>query len=413
MKISITTPTHNPKFLIELWETIKNQTHDDWEWIIVFNNGAKPPKELFTDDRFIHRLKIFETPYGIKSVGALKKYACDQATGEAIIEVDHDDLLTENCLAKVAEEFSYNAEIGFVYSDNAKLGTFTPYGENYGWKHGTFDYKGQTLPAPISFEPSAASFAFIWYMPDHLRAWRTSVYKEIGGHNPEREILDDQELLIRTYLKTKIKKIDEVLYIYRITGDNTWIERNAKIQIETVELYKQNAYALAERWAELEGLDKIDLGGGFNCPAGYKSIDLAGADITANLSKGIPLPDNSVGIIRAHDFLEHIADKQFMMSEIHRVLADGGWALISVPSTDGRGAFQDPTHISYWNENAFWYWTRKELAQYIRNDKIKFQEFRLETIFPSEWYKQNNISYVVANLAAIKSDKRRPHLQLI
>jgi hypothetical protein len=101
------------------------------------------------------------------------------------------------------------------------------------------------------------------------------------------------------------------------------------------------------------------------------------------------------------------------MEEAYRVLADGGWLMISVPSTDGRGAFQDPTHISYWNENSFWYWTRKEIAKYIYNDYVRFQEFRLETIFPTDWHREHNIPYTVAYLAAIKSDKRRPHLKLI
>jgi len=35
------------------------------------------------------------------------------------------------------------------------------------------------------------------------------------------------------------------------------------------------------------------------------------------------------------------------MKEIYRVLCDGGWAMIEVPSTDGRGAWQDPTHCCY------------------------------------------------------------------
>jgi SAM-dependent methyltransferase len=214
-------------------------------------------------------------------------------------------------------------------------------------------------------------------------------------------------------LHTKVKLIKDVLYIYRITGDNTWIEKNQKIQSGTVELYNKYAYQLAERWAELEGLEKIDLGGGFNSPAGYKTVDLKNADIITDISKGIPLPDNSCGVVRAHDILEHLPDKQFIIAEIYRVLADGGWLLVSVPSSEGYGAHQDPTHISYWNKNSFWYWTRQEFAKYIYNDTIKFQEFRLETIFPSEFHKQNNIPYTVANLAAIKSDKRRPHLQLI
>ena len=96
------------------------------------------------------------------------------------------------------------------------------------------------------------------------------------------------------------------------------------------------------------------------------------------------------------------------MSEIHRVLADGAWAFIEVPSTDGRGAFQDPTHVSYWNENSFWYYTKKLHADFIYNDKIHFQSFVLDTYFPDEFMYENNIPVTRAYLSAIKSDKRRP-----
>jgi glycosyltransferase involved in cell wall biosynthesis len=405
MKISIFTPTHNPKYIPELWESIKAQTHIDWEWVIVANNGAKIDIE---DNRIV----VINTPYGIKSVGALKKFACENCSGDILLEVDHDDILTPDALSEVDKAFE-NQEVGFVYSNNAKLGDFIPYNKDYGWEHKTFEYQDRKLHCPIDFEPTAHSLAFIWFAPDHLRAWRKSVYFEVGGHNPDLDILDDHDLLIRTYLKTKFKLIDKCLYIYRIYGENTWLERNARIQSGTVDLYNKYAYQLAERWADLQNLKKIDLGGGFNSPEGYLSVDLKNASVEANLDEKWPFEDNSVGVIRAHDIFEHLKDKQHAMSEAYRVLADGGWLLVSVPSTDGRGAFQDPTHISYWNENSFWYWTRRDLAKYIHNDTVKFQEFRLETIFPTDWHKKHNIPYVVANLAAIKSDKRRPHLQLI
>jgi len=104
---------------------------------------------------------------------------------------------------------------------------------------------------------------------------------------------------------------------------------------------------------------------------------------------------------------EHLNDKHKIMAEIYRVLADDGWVFIQVPSTDGRGAFQDPTHVSYWNENCFWYYTRKDKAMFIRNDKIRFQEFKLDTF----WWepRSDNIAITDAWLVAIKSDKRRPH----
>jgi len=148
----------------------------------------------------------------------------------------------------------------------------------------------------------------------------------------------------------------------------------------------------------------IDLGGGINPRAGCTTLDLEGGDITCDLNEGIPLADNSVGVLNASHLIEHLHDKHKIMSEIHRVLADGGWAFIEVPSTDGRGAFQDPTHVSYWNENSFWYYTRQDKAKFIRNNTIRFQDFRLDTI----WW-DDKIAVTNAWLVAVKSNKRRPH----
>jgi SAM-dependent methyltransferase len=129
-----------------------------------------------------------------------------------------------------------------------------------------------------------------------------------------------------------------------------------------------------------------------------------------DLNKGIPLPDNSVGVLNASHIIEHLYDKHKTMSEIHRVLAHGGWAFIEVPSTDGRGAFQDPTHVSYWNENSFLYYTHEGLARYIENDTIRFQEFRKETYFPNEWMQSINVCVTVTWLTAVKEGGQRyPH----
>lgn len=406
MKISIITPTHNTKYLEELKESIESQTYSNWEWIILFNGDARPsfsPTE---------KIKFYRFPYNFTTtpVGFLKKYASLQAIGDIILEVDHDDLLTPDALERVSEAFEADKEIGFVFSDNAKLAdNFTPYDKAFGWESSNFLWKGQELKRMHSFEPNARSFSFIWYAPDHLRAWRKDVYLKIGGHNENLDVLDDQDLMIRTFLNTKVHFIKRVLYLYRITGENTWIKRNQSIQTRTVEIYNQYAYELAARQADLNGTLKLDLGGGFNKPEGFKSVDLKNGDITADLNERWPFEDNSVGVIRAHDIFEHLKDKEHVMSEAFRVLEDGGMLMIQVPSTDGRGAFQDPTHISYWNENTIWYWTRRELAKYIYNDKVRFQEFRLETIYPNDYCRENKIPYVVAYLSAIKSDKRRPH----
>ena len=40
------------------------------------------------------------------------------------------------------------------------------------------------------------------------------------------------------------------------------------------------------------------------------------------------------------------------------------------PSTDGRGAFQDPTHVSFYNENSFWYFTDRRLRTLRAADHV-------------------------------------------
>lgn len=153
-----------------------------------------------------------------------------------------------------------------------------------------------------------------------------------------------------------------------------------------------------------QGLRMIDLGGQFGRPEGFESVDLQGADIIADLRERYPFDDNSVGVVRAYDFMEHIVDKMHTLAEIHRILVPGGVLLSMTPSTvgpdgcAGMGAFQDPTHVSYWNRNSFWYITDPKLMRYIGNTKIKFNPLLLENCYPAHWNQENMVPYVLADL---------------
>lgn len=391
MKLSIITPSHDSTHLDELKQSIMDNVHQDWEWIVLLNNGAQ---YTATDQR----IRIIRSTQQTTFVGALKKEACNYATGEVIVEVDHDDMITPDCLTEINSAFQ-DTEIGFAYSDNAKLSdSFRPYNPEYGWTHKPFIWRGKQLISMNSQRLTPGRLGFIWYAPDHVRAWRKSVYDSIGGHNETMEVIDDLDLMHRLYMTTKFKHIPKTLYIYRITGDNTWLKKNELVQQMNMNVFLRDIEALTMRWADMNSLMKIDLCGAFNKPAGYMSIDLEGADLVADLNKGIPLPDKSCGIVRAYDALEHLVDKQKTMKEIHRVLSPGGMLISMTPSTDGRGAWQDPTHVSFWNENSFWYYTRPEQMKYIRNTNIAFYESVLRTYFPSDYHQANNISYVQAIL---------------
>lgn len=413
MKISIITPTHRPVYIEELYTSICSQTYKDWEWILYLNGNVRKDS-LSEEIKSDKRVKIFnDVPHQLSSnVGYIKNKAFHLGTGDILLEADHDDVLFPECLEEVAKAYKENPDVGFVFSDNAYMkDDFVPFRADNGWTYDEIEYEGTTYKTMNSFEADAGSLSLIYFAPDHVRTWKREVYEEVGGHDKARSILDDQDLMMRTYMVTKFYHIPKCLYGYRVHGDNTWLQRNESIQRGTYNLRDEWQQKLAERDADLKGLLKLDLGGGIpgTDKRGYKVVDIAGDyDIYADLNKKWPFDDNSVGVVNASHLFEHLPDKHHTMKELHRVLDDKAWAFIEVPSTDGRGAFQDPTHVSYWNQNCFWYYTRRQQARFIYNDTIKFQAAALDTRFYDDWWKENDIPCTRAWLRAIKSDSKRP-----
>jgi glycosyltransferase involved in cell wall biosynthesis len=401
--ISVFTPSHNSQYLTECYKSLKAQSYKDWEWIVYLNGGAKWP------DPKDPRVKVIEMAESI-GVGRAKADAVSFCEGDILVELDHDDLLTPKALDLIASEFHFHPDASMVYgkfrqinadgSDNHDI--FNP---DYGWHY------EDGVPNNFPQVPSAVSY--IWYAPNHPRAFTRAAYDAVGGYDANLDILDDQDLMCRLYQRGEFVEIPALIYKQRVHSEQTQVrqDKNARIQIETVGFYDRYIQGNALAWAKRNELWALDLGGAHNPADGFTTVDLHDADRQGDIFEVLAeFRDNSVGVIRAMDFLEHIPDKVRLMNECYRVLHHGGMLLSMTPSTDGRGAFQDPTHVSFWNENSWWYYTKAELAKYVPEIVCRFQVSRLATVFPSEWHRQNNISYVLANVVAIKDGPRLPGL---
>jgi SAM-dependent methyltransferase len=402
IKVSIFTPTHDTKFLQEVYDSIKEQSFH--EWVIVYNNGAVPIN--FNDSR----VKEIHVPMAPEWVGPLKAHACEQSTGDILLELDHDDLLAPDCLEEVKKAF-IDPKIGFAYSNTVHcMGDWSKtrrFDACYGWEYREVIANGHELDEHISFDPTPNCISRIWFAPNHVRAFRKSVYDKIGGYNKGMRILDDLDLMCRMYQECEFYHIDKPLYVYRVHGENTWLKYNDEIQQNVYRVHDQYIESLSKRWAEINGLRKLDLGGRIGSPGGYETVDRKDADVNCNLDHRWPFKDNSVGVVRAFDVFEHLKDPINTMKELYRILAPGGYALIQVPSTDGRGAFQDPTHVSYWNQNSFLYYTDKNWAQYI-DTPVRFQSMRCYTTEKDA----NGVCWSIAHLVK-PNGKRAPGLMLI
>lgn len=131
----------------------------------------------------------------------------------------------------------------------------------------------------------------------------------------------------------------------------------------------KEASAMPEWQAHMKGAPdglKVELGCGDSKADGFMGIDMEpfdGVDIVVDLAEGIPLQSETVAVLRANHFIEHIDDANKTMEEIHRCLMPGGIAIITVPSTKGDGAFAHPDHKTFWNKSSFDFWSNPELLE--------------------------------------------------
>jgi predicted SAM-dependent methyltransferase len=109
---------------------------------------------------------------------------------------------------------------------------------------------------------------------------------------------------------------------------------------------------------------KLNLGCADRPIQGFIGVDIASpCDEIADLTQPWPWPDSSVDEVVAYDVIEHLPDRIHTMNELWRVLRPGARATIEVPSASkGAGAFQDPTHVSFWTMNNWQYFTAGNFA---------------------------------------------------
>jgi O-antigen biosynthesis protein len=378
---------------MRLYESLKVQTCKDFEWVVVPNNNADVsflPKESW----------IRIVPYTQESnlIGAIKNFAFHQGQGDWLAEVDHDDEITPDCVEEVLKAAKEN-NCDFIYSDSVDYmpgGKSNVFNSAQGWKNYTFNFKGTEFIINNTFLPTPQSVSRIWFAPNHIRVWKASLYRKLGGHEKTLKALDDQDLMCRTYIEGTMYKIQKVLYVYYYHENNSFAsqELNTWIQSYTMVLYEKYIEQLMRKWCKDNNLLVIDIN------KRSPKNDCIRLDLDSVVTN---IQSNKVGLIIADDALQLYKDPIKTMEKMWDILAHGGMVISNTPSTDGRGAFQDPRHVSYWNSNSFWYYTKKVFANFI-NTRARFQLTFSKDYFPSEVHKQHKIEYTTAHLTALKKE---------
>lgn len=402
-RVSVFTPSHDTRYLHEAYAGLAAQTHEDWEWVVLLNGKARtwtPPVED-------PRVTVVSAPHSTKGVGALKRVAVEHTKGDVLVELDHDDVLLPTCLTDVATAFAEHPKASLVYSDFAQIeADGSPNTDHFnpdsGWIYTPEEHGGVTYDRCHALAPTPHNAAYIWFEPNHVRAFSRAAYDAVGGYDAAHTILDDQDLMVRLYLHGPFHHIDKLLYLQRVHRKNTQSDptTNATIQSKTVELYQQWIQPLTVTWARRQGLRTIRLipQAWYGPPEeeGFEDVRL---DVT---DPRIDLAAESCGAVLATDVLQKVYDRATFLNECYRVLSHAGLLLTLTPSTDGRGAFQDPGAVAFYNENSFMYLTQEVLRPTLPGLVSRFQVSHLRTFYPSATHEQMQIPYVQANLLAIR-----------
>ena len=217
---SIFTSTYNtqPKVIKRLYDSLVNQTYANWNWWVIDDSTDNYVSDYLNK---LHdpRITIVKNITNHGNIGFNKHMIAMLCDGDYLVEVDHDDELTSDCLSKLYECF-YKSNADFVYSDCIEIIDGAPiyYGEDFSYGQGYYrecEVNGIVYEnIPITCRNiNAKSVRGIHALPNHVRCWEKNFYHRIGGHNVELSVLDDMDLVIRTFLYGRIAKVDKVLYI--------------------------------------------------------------------------------------------------------------------------------------------------------------------------------------------------------
>jgi len=211
---SVVIPVYDPqiKYLAQAIDSVINQLYPNWQLCIADDNSPNPAVQqlLKKYEQQDSRIKVaYRTTNG--HISACTNSAISLATGDYILFMDHDDLLTANCLAEFAKHINQFPENQLIYSDEDKI-----------------DEKGiYSMP---HFKPDWAPDNLLSrnYI-GHVVVMKKSLVDALHGVREGFEGSQDYDILLRATEQTShIGHIPKVLYHWRIHASSVAMNTDSK-----------------------------------------------------------------------------------------------------------------------------------------------------------------------------------------
>lgn len=242
--VSILLPVYNPpeEIFKHTLNSVIGQIYENWELCIAddcsTNKNIKNIIEEYRKNDF--RIKVvYRSENG--HISRSSNSALELTTGEYTLLLDHDDMLTADCLYHVVSTLQHHEEADLIYSDEDKI-------DEQG-VHSVPHFKPQWCPDHFTSRNYLG----------HVVVCRTSILKEIGGFRVGFEGSQDYDMLLRFIEKTnRIIHIPRILYHWRIHKASAAQSEDAKPYA-----YMAAQKALTEHFERIQQPAKVDFLPGF------------------------------------------------------------------------------------------------------------------------------------------------------
>lgn len=241
--ISILVPTFNtPEYMLrEMLGSVAAQLYPNWELCIADDGSDQPHVRTILEQHAAAdgRIKL-ACGHDNKGVSHASNVALGLASGNFVILLDHDDMLEEHALFRVAQAVC-DDDPDMLYSDEVLV-------TEDGASAKQFVYRPAFSPEYLRGHPYIV----------HMVGFRKALLANIGGFDEQLRISQDYDLILRaSEAARRIVHIPDILYRWRIHGGSAGHQKMGQVMATSSEILRRHL----ERCGE-EGV--VTEGGGFN-----------------------------------------------------------------------------------------------------------------------------------------------------
>ncbi|MCI8640274.1 MAG: glycosyltransferase, partial [Clostridia bacterium] len=212
-KISIVVPMYNTpeKYFIELLESVKNQTYENWELCLADGSPEKAKYISKLIEPLGEKIK-YKFLNENKGISGNSNEALKLATGEYIALLDHDDIIPIFALYEIVKVINKNPEVDFIYTDEDKI----------------LEEKDKRISPHFKQDFAIDTLRSYNYIC-HFSIFKKELMDKLNGFNGEFDGSQDYDLILRATENAKcIVHIPKILYHWRINSNSVASGASAK-----------------------------------------------------------------------------------------------------------------------------------------------------------------------------------------